>query len=274
MKRIALALLALCLTGCSTYSLEELRHAELKGNAFQQALAKEYIQFASVEERNYNWASSGHFADKGLTAAYGNDIGPELVADWDMAPDTAQELDKARDDLLTALTPAVTEAKPELAAQAYVAFDRWVQAQSYGWDEAKIARLKNEFEQLLAELQAVKNPKADNGTHTTSYIVFFEWNRASLSTKAAKQVDEVAASLAGEEGYEVILNGHTDSTGLEKFNLTLSKKRAEAVAARLEKGGVAKDAIKIFAFGESDPRVPTGDNVDEPQNRRVEIFIE
>ena len=87
-------------------------------------------------------------------------------------------------------------------------------------------------------------------------------------------VADVIDSLAGQEGYEIVLNGHTDTTGLERFNLTLSKKRAETVARALEKGGIDKEAIKIFAFGESDPRVPTADGVNEPQNRRVEIFIQ
>lgn len=273
LKQLAVMLLGVGLSGCSTYSLQQLRLAELNGTPFQQALAREYIALSEREERNFDWRDSWHFADKGLVAAYGNDVGPEILVNWDIAADKLAELEKARDDLLTALTPPVVEAQPELAARAYGAFDCWVEAQDDAWQEEKITACKNSFYEILSGLQSTKFSD-DKAVDTTSYVVFFEWNRANLSASAAKQVDEVARNLADETGYEVVLNGHTDTTGLEKFNLTLSKKRAVAVAARLEAGGVAKDAIKIFAFGESDPKVPTADGVSEPKNRRVEIFIQ
>ena len=45
------------------------------------------------------------------------------------------------------------------------------------------------------------------------------------------------------------------------------------MAGELVKDGVPKSAIVIQGFGESHPLVPTGPNVREPQNRRVEIII-
>lgn len=263
------------LAGCQTYSLEELRQANPQGTEFQQALAKEYLLLASEDERNYNWSGSWHFADKGLSAAYGNDVGPENISDWDIPEDKRPELEAARDKLLTALRPDVVEAQPLLAARAYRYFDCWVERQEGNWEQARIAECRQGFEEALEALNEVKEPVASaKGVDTTSYIVFFEWNRAGLSKSGTKVIAEVADSLAGEEGYDIVLNGHTDTTGLEKYNLTLSKRRAETVANELEKRGIDRSAIKIFAFGESDPKVPTSDNVDEPQNRRVEIFIQ
>lgn len=278
MKKAFCVGIMLMLSGCQVYSLEELRHATPTGNEFQQALAKEYLQLAAQEEQNYNWQNSWHFADKGLSAAYGNDIGPENVSDWGIDGEAKVEMEKARDDLLTALRPDVVSANPVVAARAYRYFDCWVERQGEGWQANKIAECKQGFEDNLAELKISKSapsaPTSADAVDTTSYIVFFEWNSASVSKSGEKVISGVIDSLSGESGYEIVLNGHTDTTGLEKFNLLLSRKRAEAVARRLEKGGIAKDAIKIFAFGESDPKVPTADGVDEPKNRRVEIFIQ
>jgi OOP family OmpA-OmpF porin len=277
MKKIAGILLLLGLASCQSYSLQELRKVNPTGSEFQQALAKEYLQLASQEEENYNWADSWHFADKGLSAAYGNDVGPENITDWHIAPDKKPDLEKARDDLLTALKPEVVAAQPALAARAYRYFDCWAMWEERGWQPAKTEMCHSGFDDALAELKQAAIPKAvaaEGGVETTSYIVFFEWNHATLSKTGAQQVDEVAQALAGESGYEVVLNGHTDTTGLEKYNLTLSKRRAESVEKRLIQGGIDPDVIKIFAFGESDPKVPTADGVDEPRNRRVEIFIE
>lgn len=276
--RAAWLALILPLAACQTYSLEELRKAEPKGNEFQQALAKEYLQLASEDERNYNWSGSWHFADKGLFAAYGNDVGPENISDWNIPEDRKADLEKARDDLLTALRPEVVTAHPELAARAYRYFDCWVEREQGAWETNRIADCRHGFEDALSELMNETQPASSGagagGVDTTSYIVFFAWNRADVSKAGMKIVSEVADSLAGENGYEVVLNGHTDTTGLEKYNLGLSKRRAESVKAALVKRGVDAGAIKIFAFGESDPRVPTADGVDEPQNRRVEIFIQ
>lgn len=267
-------LVVLLLAGCQAYSLQELRNITPTGSEFQQALAKEYLQFSAVEESNYNWGNSWHFADKGLTAAYGHDVGPENVADWNVPDDKKPALEEARDSLLSALKPDIVSAQPLLAARAYRYFDCWVAREQDGWQQAQIDECRQGFAAALEELNTTPAQVADAGVDTTSYLVFFEWNRASLSKSGSKVVADVVDSLSGQEGYEVILNGHTDTTGLERFNLTLSKKRAETVARALEKGGIAAEAIKIFAFGESDPRVPTADGVDEPQNRRVEIFIE
>jgi len=270
----------LVLTGCQVYSLEELRHVTPAGSEFQQALAKEYLALAAQEEQNYDWKDSWHFADKGLSAAYGNDVGPENVSDWNISGDAKAELEQARDALLTALRPEVVSANPALAARAYRYFDCWVERQEDGWQMDKIAECKLGFEDSLSELKSAGGggatfaAPAAGAVDTTSYIVFFEWNSASLSKSGEKIIAGVIDSLAGEGGYEVVLNGHTDTTGLEKFNLVLARKRADAVARRLEQGGIAKDVIKIFAFGESDPKVPTADGVDEPKNRRVEIFIQ
>ncbi len=272
-KLLSIAAL-LFLTGCQAYSLQELRNANPTGSEFQQALAKEYLQLSSEEETNYSWSNSWHFADKGLTAAYGNDVGPENVADWNITEDKKAELEEARDKLLTTLKPEIVSAQPLLAARAYRNFDCWVARTQDGWQQARIDDCKQGFADALEELEATKAPVSADGADTTSYIVFFEWNRAGLSKSGAKVVADVVDSLAGQEDYDIVLNGHTDTTGLERFNLTLSKKRAEVVARALEKGGIAASAIKIFAFGESDPRVPTADGVNEPQNRRVEIFIE
>lgn len=275
MKKRYVIITLLLLAGCQSYSLEKLRQANPTGTEFQQALAKEYLLLASEDEQNYNWAGSWHFADKGLSAAYGNDVGPENISDWNIPEDKRAELEAARDRLLTALKPEIVSRQPVLAARAYRYFDCWVERQEGNWEIHRITACQQGFEDALEELNAAQTPvAAADGVDTTSYIVFFEWNRAGLSKSGQKVVAEVADSLAGEDGYEIVLNGHTDTTGLEKYNLGLSKKRAETVASALEKRGIDRTAIKIFAFGESDPKVPTADNVDEPQNRRVEIFIQ
>ena len=223
--RARLLVACFALAGCQSYSLQELRQAEPQGSEFQQALAKEYLLLAAQEEANYDWKDAWHFADKGLTAAYGNDVGPENVEDWNIPAQYHEDLNKARDALLSALKPDVVAAQPGLAARAYRMFDCWVERQEDGWEADKIAECRDGFTEALEQLQQTEATvvAAGGGVDTTSYIVFFAWNQASLSQSGTKIINGVADSLAGEGGYEVVLNGHTDTTGLERFNLKLSK---------------------------------------------------
>jgi OOP family OmpA-OmpF porin len=104
-------------------------------------------------------------------------------------------------------------------------------------------------------------------------LVFFDWDKAVL-TDRARQIGSDAASNSTRVQYTRLeVNGYTDTSGTASYNQGLSVKRAEAVAAELVKDGVPAGAIAIQGFGQTHLLVPTGANVREPQNRRVEIII-
>jgi len=70
---------------------------------------------------------------------------------------------------------------------------------------------------------------------------------------------------------QITVTGHTDTVGSDAYNMRLSKRRAESVAAELEAKGIPSGEIALVAKGKRDLLVPTADGVREPQNRRVEI---
>jgi OmpA-OmpF porin, OOP family len=70
------------------------------------------------------------------------------------------------------------------------------------------------------------------------------------------------------------VNGYTDTSGSPRYNMRLSIRRAQAVAAELVRDGVPRSVISIHGYGETHLLVPTGPGVREPQNRRVEIVIQ
>ena len=104
-----------------------------------------------------------------------------------------------------------------------------------------------------------------------NYLVFFDFNRATLTPEARNILKTVAQSAKDPAVTRITLTGHADRSGSTKYNLALSKKRADAVARELVRLGVSKRHIVTYAKGESEPLVPTKDGVREPQNRRVEI---
>ena len=105
----------------------------------------------------------------------------------------------------------------------------------------------------------------------SSYLVFFDFNKSDLTSEAVSIVNQAAANAGPAKVTQLTVTGHTDTVGSDAYNMRLSRRRAESVAAQLEKDGIPAGEIAIFAKGKRDLLVPTADGVKEPQNRRVQI---
>jgi outer membrane autotransporter protein len=107
-----------------------------------------------------------------------------------------------------------------------------------------------------------------------SYLVFFDWDKATLTDRARQIIREAAVNSTQVQYTRIAVNGHTDTSGTPRYNMGLSLRRAHAVAGELVRDGVPASAISIHGFGQTDLLVPTGPSVREPQNRRVEIVLQ
>ena len=105
-----------------------------------------------------------------------------------------------------------------------------------------------------------------------TFLVFFDWSKADLTDRARQIIGE-AATARGQGVTRIEVNGFTDRSGPADYNMGLSQRRANAVAAELVRRGVPRNEIVTRGFGEENNLVPTADGVREPQNRRVEIIL-
>jgi outer membrane protein OmpA-like peptidoglycan-associated protein len=105
------------------------------------------------------------------------------------------------------------------------------------------------------------------------YLVFFDWDKYNI-TAEGQQILVLAANQYKSGGrVQLQVTGYTDLSGSAGYNQRLSERRANAVAAALEKLGVPRSDMVVTGRGMNDPRVPTAPGVREPQNRRVEIVL-
>ncbi|HEY6868309.1 MAG TPA: OmpA family protein [Novosphingobium sp.] len=103
--------------------------------------------------------------------------------------------------------------------------------------------------------------------------VTFDVGSYTLKPDFRATLDKVADSLKQYPNSLIDVYGHTDSTGSEAYNQTLSENRARTVANYLQMQGVAASRIRSQGFGET---MPVADNTTEEgrrKNRRVEIKI-
>lgn len=89
--------------------------------------------------------------------------------------------------------------------------------------------------------------------------------------QADQQAQQGTQDQEGTPRIEVV--GYADSAGPAELNEELSQRRAEAVADALAAEGLPREAITVEWHGEEQLPVPTGDEVHEPDNRRVAIAM-
>lgn len=117
-------------------------------------------------------------------------------------------------------------------------------------------------------------PKPAVAAVPQSYMVFFDFNKDVL-TPEAKRILSAAAQDFRKGGYvRIVVTGHTDTVGTDKYNQKLSERRANAVKSYLETLGVGGDQVASTGVGKSGQLVPTANGVREAQNRRAEIVFD
>lgn len=139
--------------------------------------------------------------------------------------------------------------------------------------------LSAEVKETLGRSGDIKVRKSgDDFILSVASDVLFGFDRADLSPDAQRSLTDVAAIIAPAPEGQVLVVGHTDAKGPPDYNLALSQRRAQSVAAFLETQGVKSERLRIEGRGASEPVAPNEINgKDNPngraENRRVEFVV-
>jgi outer membrane protein OmpA-like peptidoglycan-associated protein len=103
--------------------------------------------------------------------------------------------------------------------------------------------------------------------------ILFPFDSSELQSAARQNLEELSQSLKEYPNTEVLVVGHTDSSGTDAYNQGLSERRAGAAADYMVQQGVGRSRIRSDGRGESEPRAANDDEVGRQLNRRVEVAI-
>ena len=106
-----------------------------------------------------------------------------------------------------------------------------------------------------------------------SFTLYFLEGTTDMVPESAPVLEDVRAEIAKRPGAEVQVTGHSDTVGSDADNDLLSQKRAEEILSVLVARGFDRSIMSAVGRGERELKEPTGDNVSNSANRRVEVIV-
>jgi len=103
--------------------------------------------------------------------------------------------------------------------------------------------------------------------------VYFDTNKSDINAKSQANLNKLAGIFKEYPDTNIIVEGHTDSTGNDAYNMTLSEKRANAVTNYLVSQGISRARLTTYAHGETLPKYDNATAEGRAKNRRVELGI-
>lgn len=122
----------------------------------------------------------------------------------------------------------------------------------------------NPIEVIVTETEVILNP------------IFFEFDKSNITQEGAFELDKLVQVMQNNPNMVILAKSHTDNRGSDKYNMSLSDRRAKSTVQYIISKGIAADRISGKGMGESEPKVDCKETCTEEQhaqNRRSEFLI-
>ncbi len=134
--------------------------------------------------------------------------------------------------------------------------------------------MDKQAEELEKDLEGAQVERVGEGIKVTfDSGILYDFDSAQLSESAKENISKLAETLKKYEDTNILIEGHTDSRGDEKYNQRLSERRAKSVTDELKKLGIRNVRINEIGYGEEQPVADNSTEEGRRLNRRVEVAI-
>ncbi len=135
-------------------------------------------------------------------------------------------------------------------------------------------KMDKQAAEMQRDLEGAKVERIGEGIKITfDSGLLFAVNSSNLSGVSRGNLEELAVILNKYPDTNILIEGHTDDTGSNEYNLKLSEKRANSVSGHLLKNSIVMSRITTMGYGEEQPIVENNSEANRALNRRVEIAI-
>jgi len=134
--------------------------------------------------------------------------------------------------------------------------------------------MDKQAEEIERDLEGARVERIGEGIKITfDSGILFDIDKSDLQPAAQTNLTNLAVILNKYEDTEILVEGHTDSTGGDDHNMTLSLRRAQAVANYMSGQNVLSTRFKMMGYGKDQPIMSNETKEGRQANRRVEIAI-
>ena len=133
--------------------------------------------------------------------------------------------------------------------------------------EALRAQLLEQFNRVLETRDSPRGLVVNMGD------VLFDTGKFNLRPEAREKLAKLSGIVLAHSGLNLEVEGHTDSTGSDDLNQTLSQQRGDAVRGYLVEQGLAEGTVTAQGFGKTMPIADNETAAGRQKNRRVEIIV-
>jgi outer membrane protein OmpA-like peptidoglycan-associated protein len=136
------------------------------------------------------------------------------------------------------------------------------------------ANMDRQVEEMRKDLKNAKIVRVGEGIKITFESgILFKTGSATLNATSQENIKKLASILNKYPDTNILVEGHTDSTGTEELNQTLSERRAQSVSNLCVSTGVKSARFNVMGYGEGQPIADNESDEGRQQNRRVEVAI-
>lgn len=141
-------------------------------------------------------------------------------------------------------------------------------------DTVFITKTEYKIDTLIIDNSATKIvPETEVLSGSVSKTILFEFDKSLVKKESFGELESMVNLLQANPTFKLSLEGHTDATGAESYNVGLSKNRVNAVKDFLILNGINTDRIIIKHFGETQPKTSNDTPLGRKDNRRVDVMI-
>ena len=128
--------------------------------------------------------------------------------------------------------------------------------------------------EMKRDLEGAKIERVGEGIKITfDSGILFNVNESSLQSQAMTNLQKLSVILNKYSDTEILVEGHTDNTGSEDYNMDLSMRRAQSVSNYLNQQQVSPVRMHTMGYGETQPTATNETKDGRQMNRRVELAI-
>ena len=137
-------------------------------------------------------------------------------------------------------------------------------------------RMDKQAQKIEEEIPGAEVERVGEGINVTfdeKSGVYFDTEKYNINAKSKETLNKLADIFKEYPNTNILVEGHTDNTGSDSYNLTLSKNRAQAVTGYLLDAGIDRGRFTTKWYGESQPKYDNSTADGRAKNRRVELAI-